>query len=59
MDKLNELMRNNGGYITAKQAKEAGRYVYYRLLEKVQEWFCNTGSTWGVCRYIGIGEYND
>lgn len=36
MDKLNELMRNNGGYITAKQAKEVGRYVYYRLLEKVK-----------------------
>ena len=37
MDKITELMRNNGGYITAKQAKEAGRYAYYCLLEKVKE----------------------
>lgn len=37
MDKITELMRNNGGYITAKQVKEAGRYAYYCLLEKVKE----------------------
>ena len=37
MDRISELIRNNGGYITAKQAKEAGRYVYYRLLEKVKD----------------------